>query len=368
MKLSDSAITKLSQLSSLVITFFIISIIAINRDNQLLGISLDENTETSDEYITNNDDLIILNSSNIVKGIKGYAGATPLEIYINADGCIEEVKPLKNSESPRFFKSLEKKGLYSKWIGLTPQEAMDKDIDAISGATMSSNAVIKTFKATMQFVIDNDIVPQSNFKEYFSIKNIIAIIIILIAAIVPIYAKNRIYRYIQLVTNIIVLGFWCSTFLSLSMVVNFVSNGFNGIEILIPLLFISIAFIYPLFGRKQHYCTWVCPFGASQEIIHTISPFKVNISQKTNAILKKVQKLLWAIIMIILCFGIYFELMDYEAISIFLFNQADIVVIIIGFLFLFLSLFVKRPYCKYVCPTGYLVKLAERDNYKQVNK
>ena len=368
MKLSNSVIAKLSHLTSILITIFIISIIAINRDNQIFGISLEDATDNNDESITYTDEYIIINSTNIVSGIKGYAGATPLEIYINSDGCIEDVKPLKNSESPRFFKSLEKKGLYSQWIGLTPEEAINKKVDAISGATISSKAVIKTFNSVMHFAIDNDIVSEINFKEYFSLKNIIAIFAILISAIVPIFLKNKIYRYIQLVTNIVILGIWCGTFLSLSMIVNFVSNGFDNIEILIPLLLIIIAFIFPLFGKKQHYCSWVCPFGASQEVLYGISPFKINISQKANEILKLTQKILWAIIMIILCFGIYVEIMDYEAISIFFLYQTDVVVLIIGFTFLFVSLFVKRPYCKYLCPTGYLVKLSERDNYKQNNK
>ncbi|MBR5240339.1 MAG: 4Fe-4S binding protein [Muribaculaceae bacterium] len=366
MKSKESILPLISHFISIIIVIFLISIIAINRDNQLFGISFDERTDVNNsESITYTDEYIIVNSTNIVHGIKGYAGATPLEIYIDNDGCIDEVKPLKNSESPRFFKSLEKKGLYSQWVGLTPQEAIEKKVDAISGATLSSKAVIKTFNSAMQYVIENDVVTNVDIKEYFSLKNIIAILVILIAAIVPIYLKNRVYRYIQLVTNIIVLGVWCSMFLSLSMIVNFVSNGFDNIEILIPLLLITIAFIYPLFGKKQHYCTWVCPFGASQEVIYSISPFKINISQKANEILKTLQKVLWTIIMVILCMGIYFEIMDYEALSIFLFNQADVPVLIIGFAFLFTSLFVKRPYCKYVCPTGYLVKVSERDNYKQ---
>ena len=367
MKSKRNILEFLSHLVSIVIVIFLISIIAINRDNQLFGISLEEQTDSNNESITYTDDYIIINSTNIVHGIKGYAGKTPLEIYINTDGYIQEVKPLKNSESPRFFKSLEKKGLYSQWIGLTQQEAIDKKVDAISGATVSSNAVIKTFKSAMQFAIDNDLVPEINFKEYFSLKNIIAILVILISAIVPIFAKNRIYRYFQLTTNIIILGILCTSFLSLSMIVNFISNGFDNVEVLIPLLLIIVAFIFPLFGKKQHYCSWVCPFGASQEIIYIVSPFKINISHKANQILKNTKKILWSIIMVILCFGIYFEIMDYEAFAIFFFNQSDIVILIIGFTFLFLSLFVKRPYCKYTCLTGYLVKFSERDNYKQNN-
>ena len=220
----------------------------------------------------------------------------------------------------------------------------------------------------MQYAIDNNTIPQNYTKEIFSIKNILVILVILISVIVPIFAKNKVYRYIQLVTNILILGAWSGTFLSLSMIVNFVSNGFNSIEILIPVLLIITAFIIPLFGMKQHYCSWVCPYGASQEIIHSISPFKISISNKVFKLLKAFQKTLWTIIILILCFGIYFEIMDYEAFSIFIINQIDIPIIIIGSLFLLLSLFVKRPYCRFVCLTGFTVKLSEKSNYKRDNK
>ena len=367
MKLSTQAISKLSQIVSLLITIFLISIIAINRDNQILGVSIEENDKESSENITYYNDTLIINTSKIVTGIKGYAGNTPLEIHITPDGYISNVIPLKNLESPRFFKSLEKKGLYSQWIGLTADEAIEKRVDAISGATVSSNAVIKTFKAGLQYALDNDVIPQNEIMEFFSIKNILAILVILIAVIVPIFAKNKVYRYIQLITNIIILGVWCGTFLSLSMIINFISNGFNSIEMLIPLLFIIIAFILPLFNKKQHYCSWVCPYGASQEIIHSISPFKIKISNKCYKLLKAFQKILWTIIILILCLGIYSEIMDYEAISIFIINQVDVPILIIGSLFLLLSLFVKRPYCKFVCPTGYTLKLAEKSNFKRGN-
>ena len=72
--------------------------------------------------------------------------------------------------------------------------------------------------------------------------------------------------------------------------------------------------------------------------------------------------------MFIMCTGLYFDIMDYEAFTIFIYNQAYIPALIIGFTFLVLSLFVKRPYCKYICPTGYLIRFAERSNYKINNK
>ncbi|MBR5531870.1 MAG: 4Fe-4S binding protein [Bacteroidales bacterium] len=369
MKISTSVISKLSQITFLLIVILLICIISINRDNKLLGISLENNvTKNCDSSIIYQNNSTIINTTNIISGIKGFGGETHLEIIINSEGKIEDVKPLKNSESPRFFKSLKDNGLFSGWKGLTPDEALTKDVDAISGATISSKAVIKTFNSAMEYVIGNKIVKSSTLKEYFTLKNILAILTIIIAVIVPVFAKNRIFRYIQLAINIIVLGIYCGTLLSLSMIVNFISNGFDNIDILIPLILIIVAFIFPLFGKKQYYCSWICPYGSSQEIINSISPFKIKISHRVNAFLKTIQKILWCIIMTMLCFGLYFNIMDYEAPSIFILSQTSIVVVIIGFAFLILSLFVKRPYCKYICPTGYLLKFAEKDKYNSKAK
>ena len=96
MKLSTQAISKLSQIVSLLITIFLISIIAINRDNQILGVSIEENDKESSENITYYNDTLIINTSKIVTGIKGYAGNTPLEIHITPDGYISNVIHLKN--------------------------------------------------------------------------------------------------------------------------------------------------------------------------------------------------------------------------------------------------------------------------------
>jgi polyferredoxin len=57
--------------------------------------------------------------------------------------------------------------------------------------------------------------------------------------------------------------------------------------------------------------------------------------------------------------GTGFEWMDYELFSAFIFQSAATVVIVLAIVFVVLSVFVTRPYCRFVCPTGTLFKLAE---------
>ena len=92
----------------------------------------------------------ILFSSPYSDGVKGFNGPTPLLIALDAEGRIKTVALLENEETPRFVHRVEKGGLYDAWIGLTVDEALNKDVDAVSGATYTSNGVENSLKARLQ--------------------------------------------------------------------------------------------------------------------------------------------------------------------------------------------------------------------------
>ena len=73
----------------------------------------------------------------------GFGGKVPVSLVIGADGKIAAVIPGKNSETPGFFQRVLASGLFRKWNGRTPAEAADMKVDAVTGATYTSRAVIK---------------------------------------------------------------------------------------------------------------------------------------------------------------------------------------------------------------------------------
>ena len=92
----------------------------------------------------------VLFSSPYSDGIKGFNGPTPLLIALDAEGRIKNVVLLENQETPRFAQRVVEGGFYDAWNGLTPDEALDKDVDAVSGATYTSNGVKNSLKARLQ--------------------------------------------------------------------------------------------------------------------------------------------------------------------------------------------------------------------------
>ena len=92
----------------------------------------------------------VLFSSPYSDGVKGFNGPTPLLIALDAEGRIKNIVLLENQETPNFAKRVVDGGLYQAWNGLTVDEAMNKEVDAVSGATYTSNGVKKSLVARLK--------------------------------------------------------------------------------------------------------------------------------------------------------------------------------------------------------------------------
>lgn len=83
-------------------------------------------------------------------GIKGYAGETPLMVALDTKQQIICVQMLDNQETPGFLQKVVNAGLLKSWDGLKPAKAVKKQVDAVSGATYSSNSIIQTLQAALR--------------------------------------------------------------------------------------------------------------------------------------------------------------------------------------------------------------------------
>lgn len=337
--------------------------IAINKNQKIFGFDL-KKTElpdggnTADEWTTA-DGYQVVSTQNIAKDIWGFGGNIPLHIYLK-ENKIERIEVREHSESADFFSTVEKSGLIDTWNGLSPQEAMVKKVDAVSGATMSSIAVIQSVQKAMNYIEGGSVSSKSKFEFLKSLTFWCTFLVVASGLIVPIYYKGKKYRIIQLILNVAILGFWTGNFVSLSLLVNYFSNGANVATAIIPLLLLTAAFVYPLFGKTNHYCLWLCPMGSCQELMGKIIPYKIKMKPQTVQTLTEFREWLWVIIMMVMWLEVGFELLDYELFSAFLFQQASVPLLIVAGLTLLLSGIVQRPYCRFVCPTGSLIKYSQQ--------
>ena len=350
---------KLQQLFLLLACILVLAVAAVQRDGKLLGnrVFSNDNKEIKtkiDTLRTLDDGRVVINTTYLAKDVKGFGGAVPLEIYLKK-GKVQQVKALHNSETPEFFQ--EASELLNRWNGKTTEQALAMKVDGVTGATYSSNAIIGNMKAGLQYAAKN--VKETSFFDRLDLraKTIIGFIVVLMAAIIPLFVKNKRYRVFQLLLNFVVLGLWGGTFISWSVLVDFMSGGMNVWISFIPIIMLITAFIYPLFGKKNYYCTHVCPLGSVQELAGMTNQNKLKMSKQTVQYLEHFRKLLFWVLMILMLAGVWSQWMDYELFVAFIFKSAAWVIILIAVVFILLSFFVPRPYCRFVCPMGSLLKL-----------
>ena len=94
-------------------------------------------------------DTLVINTTDLCKHVIGYDGPTPLVIKV-VDGVVASVEALPNTESPSYFDRVIKGGLLKAVVGKKVDEAAKMKLDAVSGATYSSEAVIENLRAGLQ--------------------------------------------------------------------------------------------------------------------------------------------------------------------------------------------------------------------------
>lgn len=103
-----------------------------------------------DDTLTKEDGMIVINTTELGKAIEGYNGPTPLKVYINKNKKVERIEFLKSMETPKYYVKV-KKALLDKWNGLKIKEAKTLQVDAVTGATFSSEAVIQNVQLALDY-------------------------------------------------------------------------------------------------------------------------------------------------------------------------------------------------------------------------
>ncbi len=90
----------------------------------------------------------VIYTGEIAKKVVGYNGPTPVSISIT-NGRITNITALDNKETPSYFNRAKEK-VFKQFIGKTINEALNLNADCATGATYSSEALIKNIKMGLQ--------------------------------------------------------------------------------------------------------------------------------------------------------------------------------------------------------------------------
>ncbi|HGJ64647.1 TPA: 4Fe-4S binding protein, partial [bacterium] len=198
---------------------------------------------------------------------------------------------------------------------------------------------------------------RSEILEYLDV--VVLILTLSIASYLALKKRSRRGLFLLTIFSLLYFGFWRKGCIC---PVGAVQNVFLSLfdkTYFIPITAV-IFFILPLafsllFGRV--FCASVCPLGAIQDIV-LVRPFKVpawiDRSLSTFAYIFLGAGVLFA------GTGSAFIICQYDPFVAFFRRSGNLNILIISISFIIISIFIGRPYCRYLCPYGALLRLTSR--------
>lgn len=317
---------------------------------------------------------VYLESTGIIHNIRGYAGDINVGILLNADGSIAEVYHISSKETESYLQKIKNAGYYEQYKQTTLTKGQQQ-IDAVSGATLTSEAIAKTVTAIVHTGTPE---PIDSYAELNSVNTLginAELNKIWIAHIVVIFfmflygfqkklKKSKKSILILSGLSVIYIGF-------------FLNNSFTYISFIHPFVGTSVSSLVGLYSLmvllgaiwgKNTYCKYVCPFGNIQRLINHISPIKSKRFFLSNKWIKRVR----AAIAIILLAGVLLGLRSWSNFEVFpdLFGaQIATLWFIVAVITVLATMVYPMIWCRLLCPTGSLLDgISDLMNYKRKRK
>lgn len=103
---------------------------------------------TAEAILTKSGKTTVVNTTSLTPTVRGFRGATPVKIYIKSNK-IQKIETLPNKETPKFFANAKK--ILTQFEGKSVSKAEKLNVDAKTGATFSTKALIANVKEGVKY-------------------------------------------------------------------------------------------------------------------------------------------------------------------------------------------------------------------------
>lgn len=320
---------------------------------------------------SNGSEALYMESRGIVQGIRGYAGPVHIGLFVNEDGTIRSVHHISSKETESYLQKIQRTGFYAQFNKL--KISGDHHVDAVSGATLTSEAIAETATALVNVSSQE---PLADFAavdgiepfvveaklSWWWILHIVIIFLMFLYGFLKKIKKTKRAVIVLSILSVLYIGF-------------FLNNSFTYVSFIHPFVGTSVSSLVGLYAAftllgaiwgKNTYCKYVCPFGNVQRLIVQLSPKKYSTK---FFIPNKWVKRIRGGLTIVLITGVLLGLRNWSNYELFpdLFGlEFTSIWLLISLITVLLTIRYPMIWCRLLCPTGSVLDfISDAVNYKK---
>ncbi|MGD8537200.1 MAG: 4Fe-4S binding protein [Candidatus Aminicenantes bacterium] len=290
---------------------------------------------------------------------QGYGGDMKVAVAVSPEGVILGLAVVEQKETSAFLRRVFRSSLLDSLRGKFYSDplALGNDVDGVTGATFSCRAITDSVRSATRKIAVRELgfslPPEPSPKVTFGFPEAMLIVLFGFGIVGRMrrFKYKKTARWVSMLVGLVVLGFVYNRPLTIVWINRLLLGFWPAWQTHLYwfILIGGILFIYTI-DNKNPYCEWFCPFGATQECLGVVGGAKVRVPQRAHTLLRWGQRwlALSAIVIALVfrnpgissyeVFGAFFRLIG----SNFLFVLLGIALVA--------SLFIRRPWCSYLCP------------------
>ena len=294
----------------------------------------------------------------------GYGGPLDLAVVVDPEGQIIGLQTVSHKETQSWYDRVTDADFEDRLIGrsYTDEFRLGTDVDGVTGATYTARAFAEAALdgsrlAAREMGLEVGELDAPSIQ--FGIPEIAVLALFAVGFVghrQGFRYKNQV-RWGSMLAGLIVLGFIYNMPITLAYFTRMILGYWPEWQTNLYWYFLVGGILFVVTAdNKNPYCSWFCPFGAAQECMGVIGGAKVYVVRRWRTWLKWVQRIL-ALSAILL--GVYFRSPGLASFEIFgtLFSlMGSSIMVAVLAIVLVASMFIKRPWCNYLCPIDPVVE------------
>ncbi|MBD1262058.1 FMN-binding protein [Maribacter polysiphoniae] len=296
-----------------------------------------------------------------IESSMGYGGPLQMAVAVDNKGKIFDLAVINSKETPSYLDKVLKTDFIEGLLGKNYDDeySIGNEVDAVSSATYSSRAIVEATKKGNRFVAAKVLGYEIPKDETPALRFGVQEIVLLLLFAVGYFAHKNTFKYKKMarwgtmLIGLFVIGFYYNQPFTLSMFNQLLLGYFPPLySQLYWYLLLGGVFLVFTVDNKNPYCSWFCPFGAAQECMGVIGGAKHRPIGKFKIVLKWTLRILVLLAIVIALLLRNPGVTSYEVFgTLFKLTGSNFQFAILGIV-LVSSLFIKRPWCNYLCPLG----------------